>query len=137
MLNGLPKNGFKVVKFHRDHMLRLRTISEATGKTTFPDITDKSVITRCSVEDDKGEIIGGGFIKMIAESTIYVDPTLPLYKRARIVDELFRVGQIMAREKGIRELHAYLFDMRSFGNYLRKKLGFKPIPAEVYSLKVI
>ena len=133
----MPKDqlDYKIVKFHKSHVQRFREISDLLGKNTFPDITDSLVFARCSVVDKKGTVIGGGFLRHTAEATIYLDPTLSKFKRAEIMDSLFSIGKSMANKKGINEIHAFLFNMPVFGNYLRKKLDFVKVSAEVYCVR--
>lgn len=127
---------FDIVKFRKWHLPELKRICDQLGKFPFPDITNPLCIVRCTVLDENENIVGGGFIKLHAEATIYIDQSLPIYKRARLVDYLFKFGVERAKDHGLDNLHVFLFGMRSFRNYLIKKLGFSKVDADCLEIKL-
>jgi hypothetical protein len=114
----------KITKFNKKHIPNLEAIWDGS-KSPFPDLTSPLFIIRSTVIDKEGKVIGGGFVKIVAEAVIFVEPSLSLYNKASMVCMLFEKGKLAMLKKGFDEFYAFVRDTPSFVTFLMKKLDFE------------
>ena len=124
---------YKIVKFHKEHMC---TIKNFKHDFKLPDITSPLIVVRISVSDEKGNIIGCAFLKIIGEVILSLDNELESNDKAEILSLLNDVGCIAARNKGFDEINIFVNKDKSFSQFLEKKLGYIKSKDEVLVKRV-
>ena len=124
---------YKIVKFHKEHMC---TIKNFKHDFKLPDIKSPLIVVRISVSDEKGNIIGCAFLKIIGEVILSLDNELESNDKAEILSLLNDVGCIAARNKGFDEINIFVNKDKSFSQFLEKKLGYIKSKDEVLVKRV-
>lgn len=123
---------YKIVKFRKKHIPTLKEICSRVNKFPCPEFTDSSFIVRTSVQDRNDKVVAGGFLKLVPEAIVILEPSLPVKDRVKIVTAMFDVARSAAEHIGFNTLHAFVED-NSFKNFLIKKFGFHAIDGNAIS----
>lgn len=81
-------------------------------------------IVEAVVEDDWGEIVGFGVVKVFAEAVMVLDKDRSTRDRAESMDLLMKLAVDGVSQVGAKQLHVFVSD-ENFGNVLRKHYDFK------------
>lgn len=123
---------FKVTKFRKHYINHAKELAVKNGKFNIPDLTSPLILIRTAIKDDKDNIVGYGFLKLIGEAILVIDSdNLTTDEKAEVVDKFYKVGMKGAKKKGLDEIDAFVTKDRKFVNFLLKRLDFKESGAEV------
>lgn len=115
-------NGFKVIPYDEEmHGAKLRTYCNFP----FPDVNSPLIISRGTIIDNEGNVVGAGFLKIISEAIVIINPELDKRTIGHALDEIYLTGYMEAEKKGCDGLHAFIYDNESFVKVLKHRYNFK------------
>lgn len=74
----------------------------------FPDLANQLYFCNRIVEDEDGNIVGAGIVRLTTESILVVDDNQPLVTRVRAIKELFNTLKDEVSTFGMDETHAFI-----------------------------
>ena len=85
---------------------------------------DNMISNKSIIDNETGELIGYGVIKLFAEGILILDRSIPKRKRAKAVDLAVNECIEQAKNAGLEKLYV-LSNMPSYVGVLRKRYGFR------------
>jgi hypothetical protein len=76
--------------------------------TPFPDLANQLYFCNRVVEDEDGQLIGAGIVRLTTESILVVDDNQPATIRVRAIKELFNTLKDEVSILGMDETHAFI-----------------------------
>src|ERR1700751_2139719 len=111
----------RVRPFRYPDVVKLTDIHQRAGYTfPFPDLTNPLYIVKGVAVNDKGDICGAGFVKIISEGILIVDSDLNMKEKIATMDELVMVGQALTWKSGMQDWHVFIDD-NDFCTILKKQ----------------
>jgi hypothetical protein len=101
----------------------LKELEKWVDEIALPDFDDPFVVVRGGVFNGSDVLYGAGFIKLIGEATISLNPALTLRQKMEVLRLLFAEGKIRSHNLGIDILTAFTPD-KLYVRLLKKRFGF-------------
>lgn len=113
-------NGFKVVPHDNEHDKILRSYTNFP----YPDVASPLIISSGTILDSDNNVVGAGFLKLIGEAIVIINPELDKRTIGHALDEIYLIGYMKAEENGLDGIHAFIYDNEKFVRVLKHRYNF-------------
>lgn len=113
-------NGFKVIPYHKIHEQTLRSYTDFP----FPDTNSPLILSSGTIIDSNNNVVGAGFLKLIGEAIVIINPKLDKRTIGHALDEIYLTGYMKAEENGLDGIHAFIYDNEQFVRVLKHRYNF-------------
>ena len=93
----------------------------------------KNVVINTTIENDKGEIIAYGVVKIFAEMVLIMDKEIPKKSKAHALMEAMKTAILFSKKTGIEMLYA-ISSNESFTRVLENRWKMKRVPGTLLCL---
>jgi len=105
------------------HLSKLQAIHN--NGFPFPDLTSPLYVIKGIALDDKGHLVGGGFVKLTSEVILILDNNASIVERGKALKEFFLIGKAKSEKLGLDSWHVFLSkELDDYAEVLKKHFGF-------------
>lgn len=98
-------------------------LKEWSGEILIPNINDPLVVVSGSCFDERDILCGAGFVRLVGEATITLNPSLTRQVKGEVLRELFAAGRMLSYKEGLDKLIAFT-DNPLYARLLKKRFNF-------------
>jgi hypothetical protein len=105
-------------KFNIENIKDLDILQEWAKDVKVP----KDSLLQCAITSE-GVLCGAGFVEIIGEATIVLNPALPLIDKSEVIRHLFAKGREESLKENINKWVVFT-DNKIYAQFLKKRFGF-------------
>lgn len=96
----------------------------------------RNMVVNTTIENDKGEIIAYGIVKIFAEMVLILDKEVPKQDKAQALMEAMKTAILFSKNAGIEMLYA-ISSSESFTKVLENRWKMKRVPGTLLCLDLV